>query len=196
MAEDNFLEPADDTEVPVVAPEEQLPGLVGYIKEKFDGAETGRFTHEQRWLKSFKNFRGIYDTSTAYRESERSQVFIKITKTKVLAAYGQIVDILFGAKKFPITVEPTPVPEGIAEFAHQQTPLDQAHAPADPFGFEGDGRELQPGAMEATSKEQFLGGLSEKYKDLPLAQGPAKLGEPQISPAMESALILEQYIQD
>ena len=101
----NFLEPADDEQVVVATPEDQLPGLVGYIKEKFDGAENGRYTHEQRWLTSFKNFRGIYDSSTTYRESERSQVFIKITKTKVLAAYGQIVDILFGSKKFPITIE-------------------------------------------------------------------------------------------
>ena len=133
---DNFLEPADDEQVVVATPEDQLPGLVGYIKEKFDGAENGRYTHEQRWLTSFKNFRGIYDSSTTYRESERSQVFIKITKTKVLAAYGQIVDILFGAKKFPITIEPTPVPEGIAEYAHKKTPLDDLQKPQDLYLYE------------------------------------------------------------
>ena len=33
---DNFLEPADDEQVVVATPEEQLPGLVGYIKEKFE----------------------------------------------------------------------------------------------------------------------------------------------------------------
>ena len=196
---DNFLEPADDKEVVIAAPEDQLPGLVGFVKDKFEGAENGRYSHEQRWLTSFKNFRGIYDTSTAYRDSERSQVFIKITKTKVLAAYGQIVDILFGAKKFPITIEPTPVPEGIAEFAHQKTPLDEMQvpqAPQDPFGFQGDGKEMLPGAMEATPKQDFLGGLSEKYEGMPLAEGASKMGEVQISPAMESALVLEKQIQD
>lgn len=45
-------------------------------------------------------------------------MFIKITKTKVLAAYGQIIDVLFANKKFPIVVESSPLPEGIAEFAH------------------------------------------------------------------------------
>ena len=75
--------------------------------------------------KSYKNFKGIYDSTTQYRDSERSKVFIKITKTKVLAAYGQIVDILFANKKFPIVVEPTPMPEGIEEFAHMKTPLDE-----------------------------------------------------------------------
>ena len=138
----------------------------------------------------------MYDSSTQYTSTEKSKVFIKITKTKVLAAYGQIVDILFANKKFPINVESTPVPEGISQFAHQQTPLDQAQAPADPFGFEGDGRELRPGAMEATPKSEFLGGLTERYKDIPLAEGASKIGEVQIAPAMESALVLEKQIQD
>ena len=118
---DNFLEPADDEQVVVATPEDQLPGLVGYIKEKFDGAEKGRYTHEQRWLTSFKNFRGIYDSSTTYRESERSQVFIKITKTKVLAAFGQLVDVLFGTGKFPIGISETKIPEGEKENAYLDT---------------------------------------------------------------------------
>ena len=92
--------------------------LVGTIQSRFEDAETGRLPDEQRWLQAYKNYRGIYDSSTQYRENERSQVFIKITKTKVLAAYGQIVDILFSQNKFPISVESSPVPEGIVEFAH------------------------------------------------------------------------------
>ena len=145
---DNFLEPADDTAVPLVNPEEQIPGLAAYVKAKFEDAENGRYSYEQRWLQSYKNFRGIYDSTTQYRDSERSKVFIKITKTKVLAAYGQIVDILFANKKFPMVVEPTPVPEGIAEFAHLQTPLDQIVE--DPYGFAGDGRNIPAGATQAT----------------------------------------------
>ena len=107
---DNFLEPEDDQTIPIVAPTEQMPGLAGYIRAKFEDAENGRFVYEQRWLQAYKNFRGIYDSTTQYRDSERSKVFIKITKTKVLAAYGQIVDILFANKKFPLVVESTPMP--------------------------------------------------------------------------------------
>ena len=131
-----------------------------------------------------------------YRDSERSRVFIKITKTKVLAAYGQIVDILFANKKFPIVVEPTPIPEGVAEFAHMKTPLDtetQQPEVQDPFGFEGDGRELAPGA---TSAGDYLGSYSKEFENAPVAEGPAKLGEPQISPAQESALMCEKQIHD
>jgi hypothetical protein len=118
---DNFLEPEDDQTLPIISPTENMPGLAGYIRAKFEDAENGRFVYEQRWLQAYKNFRGIYDSTTQYRDSERSKVFIKITKTKVLAAYGQIVDILFANKKFPLVVESTPMPEGIAEFAHMRT---------------------------------------------------------------------------
>ena len=171
------------------------PGLVGYIQEKQREAEDGRQVHEERWLRAYKNFRGIYDSTTQYTTTEKSKVFIKITKTKVLAAYGQIVDILFANKKFPITVESTPVPEGIAEFAHLQTPLDK-NKPTSPYGFEGDGRELPPGGTEAVENLDYLGGLSKKYEGAPIAEGPALMGEPQISPAKEAALKMEKIIHD
>ena len=195
MSEDNFLQPADDTTVGLVSPEEQMPGLAAYVNARFEDAENGRYAHEQRWLQAYKNFRGIYDSTTQYRDSERSQVFIRITKTKVLAAYGQIVDILFANKKFPLVVESTPVPEGIAEFAHMETPLDQMQQ-QDPYGFAGDGRELLPGALEANEPKAFLGGLQGEYGQLPLAEGPAKIGEPQIEPAKIAAHRMEKTIHD
>ena len=175
---------------------ENAPGLVGYIKERQREAEDGRQVHEERWLKAYKNFRGIYDSSTQYTNTEKSKVFIKITKTKVLAAYGQIVDILFANKKFPLTVESTPVPEGIAKYAHLQTPLDQV-SPADPYGFKGDGRQLAPGDLEATDGTMdYLGGLAPEYQGAPVAEGKSRVGEPQISPAQEAALRMEKVIHD
>ena len=189
---DNFLEPADDTPVNVFEPELKMPGLVGYIKGKLEDSENGRYAYEQRWIKAYKNFRGIYDSTTQYRESEKSKVFIKITKTKVLAAYGQIVDILFANKKFPLVVEPTPVPEGIAEFAHAATPLDDI---VDPFGYSGDGREVPFGDSQNASGN-FLGGLQERYQNANLKPGPSLMGEPQISPAQKAALGMEKQIHD
>ena len=56
---ENFLEPSDDTAVPVQNPMEAMPGLAGHIRSKFDDAENGRQVHEQRWLTAYKNFRGI-----------------------------------------------------------------------------------------------------------------------------------------
>ena len=169
--------------------------VVGTVKSKFEEAEHGRYQHEQRWLKAYKNFRGIYDSTTQFRESENSKVFIKITKTKVLAAYGQIIDVLFANKKFPIVVEPSPVPEGVAEFAHLSKapmPPQQEEPVEDPYGFPGDGREMAPGATEASP----LAGLAGRYEGVDLQEGPSRLGEPQISPARETARLMEKQIHD
>ena len=122
-------------------------GVIGYIYDKFEDAENGRFSDEQRWLDAYKIYRG--SENEEYRSSERSKVFVKVTKVKVLAAYGQIIDILFANKRFPISVNSTPKPEGIAEFAHIQIPQQQKPDAA-PEGFAGDGMELLPGALEAT----------------------------------------------
>ena len=156
---------SDPVDVSTELDEGQAPGLVGLINGYQREAENGRLVHEERWLKAYKNFRGVYDSSTQYTDTEKSKVFIKITKTKVLAAYGQIVDILFANKKFPLTVESTPVPEGIAKFAHLKTPIDEMKSP---YGFEGDGREMPPGATQATEPD-YLGGLKEKYEGAPIA---------------------------
>ena len=67
------------------------------------------------------HYRGLYPKNVRFRESEKSKVFVKITKTKVLAAFGQLVDVIFGANKFPIGINETKVPEGSLEHAHLDT---------------------------------------------------------------------------
>ena len=54
---DNFLEPDDDTSIPINSPREQMPGLAGHIHSKFEDSENGRFSYEQRWIQAYKNFR-------------------------------------------------------------------------------------------------------------------------------------------
>ena len=89
--------------------------IVGLVEEKFSKAEDGRYADEQRWIKAYRNYRGIYGSDVQFTSTEKSKIFVKVTKTKVLAAYGQIVDVLFGNHKFPITIDPTTLPEGIEE---------------------------------------------------------------------------------
>ena len=85
--------------------------LVGLIQDRFISAESARDLDESRWLAAYHNYRGMYGKHVRFRESEKSRVFVKITKTKVLAAYGQLVDVIFGANKFPIGISETKVPE-------------------------------------------------------------------------------------
>ena len=164
---------------------EELPGLIGFIKSKFLDAETGRLSDERRWLSAYKNYRGIYDTASTYRSSEKSKVFVRLTKVKVLAAFGQISDILFANNKFPITVSNTPIPEGIAEFAHLASPEEKMvieKAGDVPFAELGD----------------FLGGLKEKYNGASnLVEGPSVIpNSPQIEPAAIAARNMEKQIHD
>ena len=42
MADENFLQPNDDDGVPVINPSEQMPGLAGYVKKKFEDCKRNR----------------------------------------------------------------------------------------------------------------------------------------------------------
>mgnify|MGYP001206137836 FL=1 len=177
--------------------DEEMVGLSGYVRSKYQEAEDGRLADEQRWLRAYKNYRGTSEDSEDYRKSERSKVTVKITKVKVLAAFGQLVDILFANGKVPIAVESTPMPEGIEEFVHLETPVDKQ---TDPYGFEGDGRELPAGALQATELEEQqeleLGPYAKDMANANLAAGPSNMGEPQLAPAKEAARKMEKLIHD
>jgi len=108
----------DDVSVIQDGDELDAYSVVGYINERFKRAEDARQNDETRWLRSYRNYRGIYGSDVQFTETEKSRVFVKVTKTKTLAAYGQIVDVLFGSSRFPLTVNPTMLPDGVAESVH------------------------------------------------------------------------------
>jgi len=173
--------------------EYDVSGLAGLVKSKFIDAENARQFDEQRWLRAYRNYRGVYGNDMAFTESEKSKVFVKITKTKVLAAYGQLIEVLFSSGKFPVGVEPTPVPEGIAEYAHiSKNKEAQPQQPESPYGFPGDGNELKPGATS------ILGGLEKELGSAGFVEGSSKDGaaEPQISPAEMASANMEKLIHD
>ena len=62
--------------------------IVGLIQDRFLSAKNARDLDEQRWLTAYHNYRGLYGKNVRFRESEKSRVFVKVTKTKVLAAFG------------------------------------------------------------------------------------------------------------
>jgi len=176
---------------------DQVYGLVADIHSKYEYAKRVRLSNEQRWLNAWDNFRGNYNSRTIFRDTEQSKVFVKITKTKVLAAFNAICEIIFQGTKFPLTVEPTEQPAGIAEYAHLeqgQQPDEEFSEEYDPIGFEGDGKEIPPGATYST----LLNGLAEKYQGANLISGPAPDNSkmPEIKPAEEAALNMQKTIHD
>ena len=179
--------------------EEHNP-LVGYVRNRFQQAETSRRYDEGRWLGAYRNYRGLYGPETAFRENEKSKVFVKITKTKVLASFGQIIEVLFGSGKFPIGVEPTPIPEEMAEYAHlKPQQMQQMNGTANgelqnPYGFPGDGQEIPKGA----TADMLMENLAQKYEAVGLDEGPAPDPRtmPQIEPARIAAEKLQRVIHD
>ena len=57
-------------------------------------ADTARQLDEERWIQAYRNYRGLYGPDVQFTSTEKSRVFVKVTKTKVLAAYGQIAEVL------------------------------------------------------------------------------------------------------
>jgi hypothetical protein len=177
--------------------------LVNFVHERFVRAEDARRIDEERWLRSYRNYRGLYSPDVQFTEAEKSRVFIKVTKTKTLAAYGQIVDVLFANSTFPLSVEPTILPEGVVDAVHfdpKEPPAEGAQPEQElisPYGYRGDGREIPPGST-AMSLMESLGPLKEKLQDLPnLKQGVGQTPTAiTFSPAQIAAKKMEKKIHD
>ena len=191
---------------------EQKSNLVGIIKSRFTVSEDARRSDESRWLRAYENYRGLYNKSIKFRDSEKSRIFVKITKTKVLAAFGQLVDVIFGTGKFPIGISETKLPEGELANAHLdaqvgapglestmgggELPDDIGNRIENPYdvGYEGDGKVLKPGAT--FNKGIFEDSLEDKVEDQ-LVEGfspiPTVL---EISPAQKAARRMEKLIHD
>jgi hypothetical protein len=194
--------------------EDQEINLVGIIKDRFQKAEDARDSDEKRWLKSYENYRGLYNRGVRFRESEKSRVFVKVTKTKVLAAFGQLVDVIFGTGKFPIGISETHMPEGEKENAYldatNPTPGLESSTPdnignriedepqENPYdiGYDGDGKVLKAGATYGNglfeealeNKADALGLLKEGVSPLPQAA--------ELSPAQKAARRMEKLVHD
>lgn len=103
----------------------EMSGIIGWINSRYNKANDGRQTDEDRWLRSYRNYRGIYGPEVQFTETEKSKAFIKITKTKVLAAYNQVVDVLFAGGKFPVGVEAPSTSVGdVADAVHFEAQAD------------------------------------------------------------------------
>ena len=185
----------------MVEPDGEAEYLAGYVQKKFDDVESSRRDEEERWLDAYRQYRGLYGPETQFTSTEKSQVFIKITKTKVLAAYGQITDVLFAGQRFPIGIEPTRIPEGVEEAVHfdPKAPEELIDELSKTYGFAGDGRQIPAGATEETMRDLYVGNLKDDLQPIEdkLKPGYGKTPTAQtISPAQEAAKKMEKLILD
>ena len=200
MIEDDavVLEDTDDS----VEFDADVSNIIPFIMERYSRAEDYRYQDEERWLRAYRNYRGLYGPDVQFTEAEKSRIFIKVTKTKTLAAYGQIVDVLFANNKFPLSIEPTTLPEGVVADVHfdpkEPQQMQASTALTSPYGFSGDGNDLPPGAT-AKSLSEKLGVLEEKLEPVQdkLREGPGKTPTAiDFSPAMIAAKKMQKKIHD
>ncbi len=191
----------EDTQENSVENESSTTALTNYVMSKYKKSEDYRYDDEQRWVRAYRNYRGLYGPDVQFTEAEKSRVFIKVTKTKTLAAYGQIVDVLFANNKFPLSVDPTELPEGVAKDVNfdpkEPQELMGSNNMESPYGFKGDGKDLPKGAT-AKSLEDMLGPLADNLSDIEtLKEGVGKTPSAiTFSPAMVAAKNMEKKIHD
>ncbi len=194
-AESSFVEDIEEGETT----DEPVGKVVGYVTERFKRAETARYQDEERWVKSYRNYRGIYGPDVQFTSTEKSRIFVKVTKTKVLAAYGQLVEVLFGNNKFPISIDPTTLPEGIAEAMHFESnpEMQKAKAESAPEISPEDSK-LRPGETIPELMER-LGGLADTMAPVAdiMEEGEGRTAtEVTVHPAMVAAKKMEKKIHD
>jgi hypothetical protein len=165
--------------------------IVQFVKDKYSKAETARQLDEERWIQSYRNYRGLYGPDVQFTSTEKSRVFVKITKTKVLAAYGQIAEVLFGGNKFPITIDPTVLPDNVPETVSFETNPQMEQAQEKSGG-------LNPGET-FPEYMQRMGGLEDDLEPVAdkLEEGPGKTPSSiQLHPAEIAAKKMEKKIHD
>ena len=207
MEEDNiFIEDEsivlEDTEQSSID-DYKTNNIIPYIEGRYKRAEDYRQQDEERWLDSYRNYRGIYGPDVQFTEAEKSRVFIKVTKTKTLAAYQQLESIMFANNKFPLTVDPTELPEGVvADVNFDPAEPDQikesdVDKEVTPYGFKGDGKDFPRGATSKTLGE-MLGPLTDKLKDIDGLKNGTGMTPTAVtfSPAMVAAKKMQKKIQD
>lgn len=179
------MDPEENIEVTQKEPSQ----AAAYVIDRFNRAKDARTNQESRWMMAYRNYRGIYGPEVTFRSDEESQVFLKVTKTKVLAAYSQVCEVILGGNQFPLTVDPTSLPENVEEAVHMST----EGGPEDPME-----SKLQPGETRVQLKER-LGGLRKKLEPVEgkLKSGPGtKPSDVTWHPAMIAAKKMQKKIHD
>ena len=198
MAEEDFEEMIMDMEetsaIEDVSEDDYRDPLTGHIiqfvKDKYYKADTARQLDEERWIQAYRNYRGLYGPDVQFTSTEKSRVFVKVTKTKVLAAYGQIAEVLFGGNKFPISIDPTTLPDGVPDTVNFESNEELVKAKGE--------AELRPGETYPDFLNR-IAGLEDKLEPVAdkLEEGPGSTPSAiQIHPAEVAAKKMEKKIHD
>lgn len=106
---DEFLEDDADNE----GQDTELANLGARLKALYREYKDARRDIEDEWLMDLRQYNGQYEPDVIARldsQGARSKVFVGLTRTKVMAAYSRIVDLMFQASDTYFGIRPTPRP--------------------------------------------------------------------------------------
>lgn len=161
---------------------EDYTSLEGLVRTRFQRARLARQQEQELiWLASYRAWRGELSpdeaaaiNSTKARMGAASSVYIKITKTKATAAYGQVCEILFANNEFPIGIEPEKRKEGLdKDVTVMPEGVQYGDEVQDIYGYNGDGRDIPKGATPNTLIANLKSGLKNLLSGKKLVEGPS-----------------------
>ena len=91
-----------------------VQSLGAHLSQTFQEYKDARKETENEWLRDLRQYNGQYEADVLARLNDagaRSKVFVGLTRTKVMAAYSRIIDLLFQHGDQFFNVEATPVPD-------------------------------------------------------------------------------------
>ena len=117
MNEDNEL--SDD--------ESKIQALGGWVSRLAQEQVGIRQLIEERWLSDLERYMGKYDAGMLERlkQSGGSQAFVNITRSKTAAAEARLQDMLFPSDDRNWGIQPSPVPELIAQASNHEQVTDE-----------------------------------------------------------------------
>lgn len=92
--------------------QEELNSLGSILHSKYTEYKDARDDIEDDWIEDLRAFMGQYDPDVLAKiqsKGDRSQVYVGLTRTKVLAAYSRITDLLFQPGQKFFSIEKTPL---------------------------------------------------------------------------------------
>ncbi len=105
---------SDEQDEPSGEQPQELQSLGSRLKDNFQEFKDARKQTEDEWLKDLRQFQAIYEPDVLARLEEsgaRSKVFVGLTRTKVMAAYSRIIDLLFQHGDAYFAVQATEIPQ-------------------------------------------------------------------------------------
>lgn len=82
------------------------------LHDEYKTAEKDRLDIEEKWVRNLRQYKGQYEPDVLARlHPNRSRVFVKLTRTKVISAEARLGELLFPSGDKNWGIDPTPVAE-------------------------------------------------------------------------------------